>query len=79
MATPKSFQFDTLSLHAGQRPDPEHGVIELAGPGSLTLGQKIRLIPGHCDPTVNLYDWLVCYRGERVEEFWPIAARGAFY
>jgi len=19
---------------------------------------KIRLIPGHCDPTVNLYDWL---------------------
>ena len=25
MATPKSFQFDTLSLHAGQQPDPEHG------------------------------------------------------
>jgi O-acetylhomoserine (thiol)-lyase len=25
MATPKSYQFDTLSLHAGQRPDPEHG------------------------------------------------------
>ena len=25
MPTPKSYQFDTLSLHAGQRPDPEHG------------------------------------------------------
>jgi len=25
MATPKSYQFDTLTLHAGQRPDPEHG------------------------------------------------------
>jgi O-acetylhomoserine (thiol)-lyase len=25
MASPKSYQFDTLSLHAGQRPDPEHG------------------------------------------------------
>ena len=25
MATPKSYQFDTLSLHAGQQPDPEHG------------------------------------------------------
>jgi O-acetylhomoserine (thiol)-lyase len=25
MATPKSFQFDTLSLHAGQQPDPQHG------------------------------------------------------
>jgi len=23
--TPKSYQFDTLSLHAGQQPDPEHG------------------------------------------------------
>lgn len=57
----------------------EHGVIELGGPGKLALGQKLRLIPGHCDPTVNLYDWLVCYRGERVEDIWPISARGAFY
>ena len=57
----------------------EHGVIELGGPGKLALGQKLRLIPGHCDPTVNLYDWLVCYRRERVEDIWPISARGAFY
>jgi 3-hydroxy-D-aspartate aldolase len=57
----------------------EHGVIELSGPGTLARGQKVRLIPGHCDPTVNLYDWLVCYRGERVEDVWAISARGAFY
>jgi D-serine deaminase-like pyridoxal phosphate-dependent protein len=57
----------------------EHGVIELAGPGSVKLGQKVRLIPGHCDPTVNLYDWLVCFRGDRVEAIWPVSARGAFY
>jgi len=57
----------------------EHGVIELAGPGKLKLGQKVRLVPGHCDPTVNLYDWLVCCRGESVEAIWPISARGAFY
>ena len=57
----------------------EHGVIEFAGPGTLKLGQKVRLVPGHCDPTVNLYDWLVCYRGERVEAIWPVSARGAFY
>jgi O-acetylhomoserine (thiol)-lyase len=25
MPTPKTYQFDTLSLHAGQKPDPEHG------------------------------------------------------
>jgi 3-hydroxy-D-aspartate aldolase len=61
------------------RASDEHGVIELSGPGTVTLGQKIRLVPGHCDPTVNLYDWLVCCRGDRVEAIWPIAARGAFY
>ena len=61
------------------RASDEHGVIELRGPGRVALGQKLRLIPGHCDPTVNLYDWLVCYRGDRVEAIWPIAARGAFY
>ena len=25
MSAPKSYQFETLSLHAGQKPDPEHG------------------------------------------------------
>jgi D-serine deaminase-like pyridoxal phosphate-dependent protein len=43
------------------------------------LGEKLRLVPGHCDPTVNLYDWIVAYRGRTVEAVWPIVARGAFY
>ncbi len=41
------------------------------------LGDQLMLVPGHCDPTVNLYDDLICVRGERVEALWPIAARGA--
>ncbi len=61
------------------RASAEHGLVELAPGTSVPLGTKIRLIPGHCDPTVNLYDWLVCYRGDRVEAIWPISARGAFY
>lgn len=40
------------------------------------IGDKVRLIPPHCDPTVNLHDWLVCIRGERVVDLWPISARG---
>jgi 3-hydroxy-D-aspartate aldolase len=56
----------------------EHGVLDLAGE-PVALGQKLRLIPGHCDPTVNLHDWLVGYRGDHVEAVWPVAARGAFY
>lgn len=41
------------------------------------LGDTLRLIPGHCDPTVNLHDWIIGLRGNRVECIWPVAARGA--
>jgi 3-hydroxy-D-aspartate aldolase len=62
------------------RPSDEHGVLKVAaGARAPRLGDKLRLVPGHCDPTVNLYDWFVCYRGERVEAVWPVTARGAFY
>ena len=56
----------------------EHGVIE-AQPGAKApaLGDKLLLVPGHCDPTVNLHDWYVCVRGGVVEALWPITARGA--
>ena len=61
------------------RASDEHGVIELDAGQALPLGTKIRLIPGHCDPTVNLHDWLVCVRKGIVEAVWPVAGRGAFY
>jgi len=55
----------------------EHGVLKLDSRARLVLGDKLKLIPGHCDPTVNLYDHYVCVRDGRVEALWPIAARGA--
>ena len=57
----------------------EHGVLRLPQGTAIEVGEKIRLIPGHCDPTVNLYDWIVGVRGGKVECVWPITARGAFY
>jgi 3-hydroxy-D-aspartate aldolase len=58
----------------------EHGRLGISGATNrLQIGDKIRLIPGHCDPTVNLYDWYVGIRGNRVEQLWPITARGAVY
>jgi D-serine deaminase-like pyridoxal phosphate-dependent protein len=56
----------------------EHGFIEVA-PGAVppALGEKLLLVPGHCDPTINLYDWYVCMRRGVVEALWPITARGA--
>jgi 3-hydroxy-D-aspartate aldolase len=55
----------------------EHGWVE--GPEAPRLGEKLLLVPGHCDPTINLYDWYVCVRRGIVEELWPITARGALY
>ena len=56
----------------------EHGFIDIApGAAAPALGDKLLLVPGHCDPTINLYDWYVCVRGGVVETLWPITARGA--
>lgn len=61
-----------------RRPSDEHGVI--AGSGPLpALASKLRLIPGHIDPTVNLHDWIVGVRGGRVEQLWEVQARGAMW
>jgi 3-hydroxy-D-aspartate aldolase len=68
-----------------QRPDiryvgasDEHGKLEVGSEtAALKLGEKLRLVPGHCDPTVDRYDWYVGVRGGRVECLWPVAARGA--
>ncbi len=64
------------------RASDEHGVIEVRnGAQAPALGEKLLLVPGHCDPTVNLYDWYVAVRGGTaagvVEALWPITARGA--
>jgi len=49
----------------------------LADPqNQLKLNDKLRLIPGHCDPTCNLHDWYVCVRNGVVETLWPVSARG---
>jgi 3-hydroxy-D-aspartate aldolase len=63
-----------------ERASDEHGKLAItAATNRLKLGDKIKLVPGHCDPTVNLYDWYVGVRGDRVEAIWPIVARGAVY
>ncbi|MEO3416361.1 3-hydroxy-D-aspartate aldolase BhcC [Roseovarius sp. CAU 1744] len=56
----------------------EHGVI--ADPaGTLKVGEKLRLVPGHCDPTANVHDWYVGVRNGKVETLWPVSARGKAY
>jgi D-serine deaminase-like pyridoxal phosphate-dependent protein len=60
----------------------EHGILTaLGGAGDLpSLGEAVWLVPGHCDPTVNLHDHYVVVRGGLehgvVEAVWPVDARG---
>ena len=56
----------------------EHGVVE-DPKGVLKVNDKLRLVPGHCDPTCNVHDWYVGVRGGKVEAVWPVSARGKAY
>lgn len=56
----------------------EHGVVE-DPQGVLQVNDKLKLVPGHCDPTCNVHDWYVGVRGGKVEVVWPISARGKAY
>ncbi|EDZ44812.1 3-hydroxy-D-aspartate aldolase BhcC [Leisingera daeponensis] len=56
----------------------EHGVVSDPN-GALKVGDKLRLVPGHCDPTANVHDWYVGVRNGKVETVWPVSARGKAY
>ncbi|KHF24399.1 3-hydroxy-D-aspartate aldolase BhcC [Solemya velum gill symbiont] len=56
----------------------EHGVIEDSG-NALKVNDKLKLVPGHCDPTCNVHDWYVGVRNGKVESLWPVSARGKAY
>lgn len=61
----------------------EHGLLRLGGNNRQlpALGQMLWLIPGHCDPTVNLHNQLIGVRGGlrqgSVERVIRVDARGA--
>jgi D-serine deaminase-like pyridoxal phosphate-dependent protein len=55
----------------------EHGALLIAdGAKRPAPGELIALVAPHCDPTVNLHDWLHVVQGGRLVDIWPIDARG---
>lgn len=72
--TPKAVGIDGVTFHwAGD----EHGRLDVTNASrDVRLGDRIEFLPPHVDPTVNLYDNIYALRGDRVEDVWPIAARG---
>ncbi|MDQ6655061.1 MAG: alanine racemase, partial [Verrucomicrobiota bacterium] len=76
---------DGLAFPLGEEKDPaaalhvvklseEHGFIE-RGSGDLPLGSKLRIVPNHACPVVNLADSLTAISGEREIAHWRVAAR----
>jgi D-serine deaminase-like pyridoxal phosphate-dependent protein len=69
--------------HAVANGGDEHTVLRRGPSGAElpALGETVWLVPGHCDPTVNLHDHFIGVRGGlddgRVESVWAIDARGA--
>jgi D-threonine aldolase len=60
----------------------EHGLLRPVATGPLpALGDTVWLVPGHCDPTVNLHDFYIGERGGLeqgvIERIITIDARGA--
>lgn len=61
----------------------EHGILRAVARGGRlpALGEALWLIPGHCDPTVNLHDRMIGVRGGlvhgKVERVIRVDARGA--
>ena len=56
----------------------EHGIVTVKHHGKVpyNVGDKLRLLPSHCDTTVNLYDQFIVTQGEDVVDVWPVDARG---
>ena len=77
---PRVWQRDLDYANGGD----EHGILRprpgASAVGLPALGDTVWLVPGHCDPTVNLHDRYVAVRGGLlagvVEAIWPIEARG---
>lgn len=56
----------------------EHGIVRMADGGGVPWepGDKLRLVPSHCDTTVNLYDQYIVVEDDSVVDVWPVDTRG---
>ncbi len=55
----------------------EHGIIDLrAQKKRPSIGDRLSIVPGHCDTTINLHDHYIVVRNERVVDVWKVDARG---
>ncbi|QDV32581.1 DSD1 family PLP-dependent enzyme [Tautonia plasticadhaerens] len=54
----------------------EHATFEVRPGDRLSIGDKVRVIPGYSDFTFVLHDRILAHRGDRVEACWTLSGRG---
>lgn len=55
----------------------EHGRLTFPAPADgLPLGSVVKLLTPHCDPTINLHDYLHVAHNDTIVDIWQIVARG---
>ena len=80
---PKVHAFDSATALEYLNGGDEHGILRPAGASQRVpaIGQMVWLIPGHCDPTVNLHDFMIGVSGGlrngTVARILRVDARGA--
>jgi D-serine deaminase-like pyridoxal phosphate-dependent protein len=62
-----------------RRLSEEHGFVTGADADGLNVGDRVRLVPAHVCPSVNLADHLNVVSGDAVVASWSVAARGCVW
>jgi len=58
------------------RVSEEHGFVTGTDLHQVHIGQRLRFVPAHVCPVINLTDWVIPIRGETVLDPWRVQARG---
>lgn len=54
----------------------EHGHLSVPSDSAIRIGDRLRVIPNHVCPCINLHDRVYVTEGEHVVDEWQVAARG---
>jgi D-serine deaminase-like pyridoxal phosphate-dependent protein len=55
----------------------EHGFIDISHAGrAFSIGDRVRIIPNHICPAVNLHERVYGMRNDEVEQVWEVEGRG---
>ena len=69
---PALFEYPDIALDMSE----EHCKAADARLDRVAVGKKLRISPGHCCTTINLFDWLYLTRDGKVVDRVPVTGRG---